>query len=171
VLTHETNQGYGGAVRSGLAAAKGDLVFFTDSDNQFDIRELKHFVALIEDFDMVIGFRVHRQDPLVRRMVAWFYNRLVGFLFRLRARDVNCAFKLMRREVIDRISLECDDSFISAELVARARKSNFRIAQRGVRHYPRLSGATTVRPSFVPQTLRTIWRMWWRIHLPSRRAG
>jgi glycosyltransferase involved in cell wall biosynthesis len=168
VLTHWTNQGYGGALRSGLTAATGSLVFFTDSDNQFDVRELKDFVALIDRVDMVTGFRVSRQDPLARRIVAWCYNRLVGLLFRLRVRDVNCAFKLMRREVIDQMALECDDSFISAELVARARKGNFRIAQRGVRHYPRPAGATTVRASFVPRTLRTIWRMWWRIHLPSR---
>jgi glycosyltransferase involved in cell wall biosynthesis len=168
VLTHRTNQGYGGALRSGLAAATGSLVFFTDSDNQFDVRELKDFVALIDRVDMVTGFRISRQDPLVRRSVAWCYNRLVGLLFRLHVRDVNCAFKLMRRELIDQVALECDDSFISAELIARARKGNFRIAQRGVRHYSRPAGATTVRASFVPRTLRTIWRMWWRIHFPSR---
>jgi glycosyltransferase involved in cell wall biosynthesis len=169
VLAHPRNLGYGSALRTGFAAARGDLVFFTDSDNQFDISELTYFLPLMSEHDLAIGFRVYRYDTVLRSILSWIYNRLVGVLFRLRVRDVDCAFKLMRREVVEQVTLECDNFFISAELIARARKWNFRIVQKGVRHYPRTAGETTVRPSDIPSTLREIARMWRRIYLPSQR--
>jgi glycosyltransferase involved in cell wall biosynthesis len=168
VLTHARNLGYGAALRTGFDNATRDLVFYTDSDNQYDPDELRYFVPMMAEHDLAIGFRVYRYDRVVRSIVSWFYNRLVGLMFRLRVRDVDCAFKLMRREVLDQIGLECDNFFIDTELVARARKWNFRIAQKGVRHYPRAAGETTVRPSDVPQTLREVGRMWQRIYFPTR---
>jgi glycosyltransferase involved in cell wall biosynthesis len=169
LLVHARNLGYGAALRSGFEKAAHDLVFYTDADNQFDPAELKYFMPLMAEYDMVIGFRVYRYDRVLRSIVSWFYNRLVGVLFRLRVRDVDCSFKVMRREVIQQVALECDNFFVDTELVARARKWNFRIAQKGVRHYPRVAGATTVRPSDVPYTLREVARMWQRIYFPGRR--
>jgi glycosyltransferase involved in cell wall biosynthesis len=166
VLTHRRNCGYGAALRAGFSTARYEFVFFTDADRQFDISELRYFLPLMADFDMAIGFRVYRYDRVLRSIVSWFYNRLVGVLFRLRVRDVDCAFKLMRREVIDQVELECNNFFISTELVARARKWNFRIVQKGVRHYPRIAGETTVHASDVPRTLRELFRMWRRIYFP-----
>jgi hypothetical protein len=90
-------------------------------------------------------------------------------LFRLRVRDVDCAFKLMRREVVQQVSIECDNFFVNTELLAKARKWNFRIAEKGVRHYPRMAGETTVRPSDIPRTLATVLSMWRRIYFPSRK--
>jgi glycosyltransferase involved in cell wall biosynthesis len=168
VLRHARNLGYGAALRTGFDNATRELVFFTDSDNQYDPDELRYFVPMMTETDLAIGFRVYRYDRVIRSVVSWFYNRLVGLMFRLRVRDVDCAFKLMRREVLDQIGLECDNFFIDTELVARARKWNFRIAQKGVRHYPRAAGETTVRPSDVPQTLREVGRMWQRIYFPTR---
>lgn len=168
LLSHAANQGYGAALRTGFSHARYDLVFYTDSDNQFDVGELKYFLPLMEEFDLAIGFRVYRYDRVLRSAASWFYNRLVGVLFRLRVRDVDCAFKLMRREVVVQTGLECDNFFIDTELLARARKWNFRIVQKGVRHYPRTAGQTTVRPSDVPRTLREVIRMWQRIYFPTR---
>jgi glycosyltransferase involved in cell wall biosynthesis len=168
VLSHARNVGYGAAIRTGFDNARGDLVFFTDSDNQYDPDELRYFVPMMAEHDLAIGFRVYRYDRVVRSILSWFYNRLVGIMFRLRVRDVDCAFKLMRREVVEQIALECDNFFIDTEIVARARKWNFRIAQKGVRHYPRTAGETTVRPSDVPRTLREVARMWQRIYFPTR---
>ena len=85
----------------------------------------------------------------------------------MRVRDVDCSFKLFRREVIDKITIECTDFFVDTELVAKARKWNFRIVEKGVRHYARVAGETSVRASDVPRTLRTIVQMWQRIHRPS----
>ncbi|UGS37862.1 glycosyltransferase family 2 protein [Capillimicrobium parvum] len=168
VLRHEVNQGYGAAIRSGFRHARGALVFYTDADNQFDLAELEWFLPMMADHDMVIGFRVYRYDTVLRSIVSWCYNRLVGVLFRVHVRDVDCAYKLLRREVLEKITIESDDFFVDTELVAKARRWNFRVAEKGVRHYPRTAGETTVQASDVPRTLRTIATMWRRIHVPSR---
>jgi dolichol-phosphate mannosyltransferase len=169
LITHKPNLGYGAALRSGFKHARYDFVFFTDSDNQFDITELEYFLPLMSDYEMVTGFRVYRYDTVVRSMLSWIYNRLVGVMFRLRVRDVDCAFKLMRREVVQQVTIECDNFFVNTELLAKARKWNFRIAEKGVRHYPRTAGETSVRPSDIPRTLATIFKMWRRVYFPTRK--
>ena len=168
LVTHEVNRGYGAALRTGFKTARYELVFYTDSDNQFDLSELEYFLPLASDHDMVIGFRVYRYDTVVRSMLSWGYNRLVRVLFRVRVRDVDCAYKLFRREVLEKIDIECENFFVDTELVAKARKWNFRIAEKGVRHYPRMAGETTVQASDIPRTLRAVARMWQRIYLPTR---
>jgi dolichol-phosphate mannosyltransferase len=168
LLNHVQNRGYGAALRTGFAAARYDLVFFTDSDNQFDISELEHFLPLMRQYDIVTGFRVYRYDPVLRSVLSWIYNRMVGVLFRVHVRDVDCAFKLFRKEAIEKIAPRCNNFFASTEILARGRKWNFRIAEKGVRHYPRMAGETTVRASDIPRTLREISRMWRRIYFPNR---
>jgi glycosyltransferase involved in cell wall biosynthesis len=168
LLDHDGNRGYGVAIRTGFQFSRGDLVFYTDSDRQFDIAELPYFLPLTRENDLVIGFRVYRYDTAIRSMVSWVYNRIVGVLFRVRVRDVDCAFKLLRREVVDKLFLQSEDFFIDTEIVARARKWNFSIAQKGVRHYPRVAGETTVQFGDVPRTLRTIAHMWRRIYMPTK---
>jgi hypothetical protein len=121
---------------------------------------------MMADHDVVVGFRVYRYDSILRGITSFVYNRLVRVLFRVKVHDVDCAFKLFRREVLDKITIECTDFFVDTELVAKARKWNFRIAEKGVRHYPRAAGETTVHPSDIPRTLRTIAQMWRRINLP-----
>ena len=168
VIRHPVNRGYGAAIKTGFAAANGRFVFYTDSDNQFDILELREILPLIEGADLVAGFRVYRFDPLPRLLVSWMYNRLVRVLFRVPVRDVDCSFKLMLRERLDRLVLMSDDFFIDTEIVARARKWNWRIKEVGVRHYPRRKGKTTVKAGDIPRTLRVIGRMWRAIHYPNR---
>jgi glycosyltransferase involved in cell wall biosynthesis len=166
---HPDNRGYGAALRTGFAMARHDLVFYTDSDNQFDISDLKHFLPLIGEYDLIVGFRVYRYDALVRSLLSWIYNRIVRVLFRVRVRDVDCSFKLFRREVLEKIVVETDDFFVDAELVAKARRWNFRLLEKGVRHYPRQAGETTVHASHILRTLRRIAGMWVRIYLPQAR--
>lgn len=168
LLSHDRNRGYGAAIRTGLQHAERDLIFYTDADRQFDVAELAYFLPMMADHDLVIGFRVYRYDAAFRSIISWGYNRLVALLFRVRVRDVDCAFKVMRAEVRDKLQLETDDFFIDTELVARARKWNFRIGEKGVRHYPRVAGETTVAPGDIPRTLRTVARMWRRIYMPTR---
>jgi glycosyltransferase involved in cell wall biosynthesis len=167
LLRHEVNRGYGVALRSGLQATRNDLLFYTDADRQFDIDELRYMLPLMREADMVLGFRVYRYDTILRSILSWIYNRLINVLFRVHVRDVDCSFKLFSREVWDRIVIESDDFFVDAEIVARARRLGFRIVQKGVRHYPRAAGETTVRPSHIPNTLREIGRNWRRIHFPT----
>lgn len=167
LLVHQRNLGYGAAIRTGLQHATKGLLFYTDADRQFDVAELTYFLPIAQDHDLVIGFRVYRYDSVLRSVISWAYNRIVAVLFRVRVRDVDCAFKLMRAEVRDKLPLQTDGFFIDTEIVASARKWNFRIAQKGVRHYPRVAGETTVQPSDVLRTLKTIARMWRRIYMPT----
>jgi glycosyltransferase involved in cell wall biosynthesis len=163
VVRHDQNRGYGAALRSGFAASRGELVFYTDSDNQFDVGELAQFLPMMDGHDAVLGYRLDRKDPWLRRATSAVFNGLSSAVFGLRLRDVNCSFKLFRGEALRALPIQSDDFFVDTELVARFRKAGWRLAQRGVRHYPRAAGRSTVRPSDVPRTLLDIGRMWWRL--------
>jgi glycosyltransferase involved in cell wall biosynthesis len=140
---HEVNQGYGGAVISGYGNARFDLIFFTDGDQQFDLRELPLLIEKIDKSDLVLGFRKSRRDPLTRRLYGFMWGALVRTLFGFKARDVNCAFKLVKRTVMDRVKLSSRGAVISTELLAKAHKEGFRFVEVGVTHYPRTAGRQT----------------------------
>jgi len=167
LISFPENRGYGVALRAGFHAARGDLIFYTDSDRQFDLSELRFFLPVMDRTDVAIGFRVYRYDPVLRCLLSWVYNRLVSAVFRARVRDVDCSFKLFRREVLEAIDLETTDFFIDTEMVAKARKWNFRILQKGVKHFPRRAGESSIRASHIVSTLRTVARMWLRIYVPA----
>lgn len=143
VVHHEVNKGYGAALRTGFAAAGKELVFYTDGDGQFDIGELPRLLEKIGDCDIVSAYRINRQDSLLRKMNAFAWTTLVGLLFGLRIRDIDCAFKLYRREIFDRITLKSTGALIDTEILARAKRKGYRITQIGVRHYPRTAGEQT----------------------------
>jgi glycosyltransferase involved in cell wall biosynthesis len=160
VIRHEHNRGYGAALRSGFAAADGDLVFYTDSDNQFDLSELEGTLPLMREWDAVLGYRIARKDARRRLMTSWVFNRLSCTVFGLSVRDLNCSFKLLRREVLRALPLASDDFFIDTELVVRLHRGGFRYVERGVTHLPRVAGRSTVRLSDIPRTLAAVLRMW-----------
>ena len=167
LLAHDRNRGYGAAIRTGLRHAREDLIFYTDSDRQFDIAELRGFLPLARDHELVIGFRRNRHDPPMRSVFSGVFNAIVRVLFAVKVRDVNCAFKLMRRSALEELELQSDDFFIDTEILAAARRANFRIAQLPVGHYPRQAGESTIQAGNVPQTLRSIFRMWRGMHAPA----
>ncbi len=138
---HVTNRGYGAALRAGLREARGDLVFFSDADLQFDLREIADLLAHADDeIDIVAGYRAPRRDPWLRRVIARVWGRLVRVLFDLPIRDIDCAFKVFRREVLDAIPIESVGAFVNTEILVRARRAGFRIRQVPVSHQPRQSG-------------------------------
>jgi len=159
VVRHEKNRGYGAALRSGFAAAEGDLVFYTDSDNQFDLSELASVIPLMSEWDAVLGYRIDRKDARRRLLTSWVFNRLSCAVFDLDVRDINCSFKLFRRDVLRALPLQSDDFFIDTEIVVRLHRAGFRCVERGVTHLPRLAGRSTVRLSDIPRTLRAVARM------------
>lgn len=169
LLTHPGNRGYGAALRTGFDRSRYELVFYTDADNQFDVAELAGLMDVLAGHDVVVGYRIDRHDRRLRRLTSWGYNRIVRVLFRVRVRDVDCAFKLFRREILDGMTVETTDFFVDTELLAKARKGGASVVEKGVRHYPRVSGATTVRTSDIPRTLSTVFRMWQRIYLARPR--
>ncbi len=140
VVNHEVNRGYGAAVKSGFVSAKYEWVFFTDGDGQFDVNEIKKLTGLTGDYDVIAGYRINRQDPFHRKLNAKMWSTLVNILFRLGIRDVDCAFKLLKKEILDKNTLEADGAMISTELLAKAKKRGYRIGEVGVRHYPRKAG-------------------------------
>jgi glycosyltransferase involved in cell wall biosynthesis len=167
VVTHETNLGYGIALRSGFDAARGRLVFYTDADNQFDLRELSGFLPLMEETDAIFGYRVGRQDGAFRLFVSNGYNALASFAFGMSVKDLNCSFKLFRREALTSLHLEEDHFFIDTEIVVQIHRAGFRYIQKGVRHYPRTAGKSTVRPTDVPRTFLALLRLWVKLRLLS----
>ncbi|MFQ5822868.1 MAG: glycosyltransferase family 2 protein [bacterium] len=160
VIHHDSNQGYGAALRTGFTSAQFKLVFFTDSDNQFDVSELRYLLPFMDTYDVVTGFRVYRYDPLMRLFLSWGYNLLVKWIFRVKTRDIDCAFKLFRREIFDHFTIESNDFFVDTEILVKARRLGYTINQVGVRHYPRMAGHTTVRPSDIPRTLKRMFNIW-----------
>jgi glycosyltransferase involved in cell wall biosynthesis len=140
---HEANQGYGGAVISGYGNARYDFIFFTDGDQQFDLRELPLLIEKVDEGDLILGFRKNRRDPLTRKMYGFMWGTLVRMLFGFKARDVNCAFKLVKRSVMDKVKLSSMGAVISTELLAKAHKEGFRFVEVGVTHYPRTAGRQT----------------------------
>jgi glycosyltransferase involved in cell wall biosynthesis len=146
LVQHEVNQGYGAAVFSGLVSAKKELVFFTDSDRQFDLKELEKFLALIDQADLVVGYRAPRRDPFMRKLNGWGWSGLVTVLFGYTARDIDCAFKLMHRAVIERLKDEVQSrgATFSAEFLVRAKRAGFRIREVPIHgHRPRVAGSQT----------------------------
>jgi glycosyltransferase involved in cell wall biosynthesis len=143
VVHHPTNLGYGAALQSGFKAATKELVFYTDGDGQFDINELPPLLPLIKQYDIVSCYRLNRQDNLIRKLNGWAWTKLVCFLFNMKARDIDCAFKLYKREIFDNIRMSSRGALISAEILARAVRKGYTIAQRPVHHYPRTAGVQT----------------------------
>jgi glycosyltransferase involved in cell wall biosynthesis len=143
VVHHPVNLGYGSALQSGFKAASKELVFYTDGDGQFDISEMSPLIPLMKQYDIVSCYRINRQDPLLRKINAWCWTKLVCFLFGMKIRDVDCAFKLYKRDIFAHIQMLSTGALIDTEILARAIKKGYRITQRGVLHYPRTAGRQT----------------------------
>jgi glycosyltransferase involved in cell wall biosynthesis len=159
-VSHQVNRGYGAALWTGFTSATKDLVFMTDGDKQFDSRELAGFLPHIEGADLVIGYRAPRRDPFLRLVNAWGWNLLVQSLFGYVARDVDCAFKLFRRSILDTVRVESTGATFSAEFLIRARRSGFRIVEQRATHYPRPAGkATGAKPSVILRAFRELIRL------------
>jgi glycosyltransferase involved in cell wall biosynthesis len=143
LINHEINKGYGAALKSGFYNAKYEWIFFTDGDGQFDVSEIKKLIDLSKDCDIATGYRIKRQDPIHRKINAFAWGTLVKLLFGFKVKDVDCAFKLVKKEIIDKVQLEADGAMISTELLAKANKLGYRIKEVGVNHYPRKAGKQT----------------------------
>ena len=147
LVSHPTNRKLGGSMKSGFAAATGDIVLYTDADLPFDMHEVHRAVRLMRYYeaDIVSAWRFDRTgEGYVRTVYSAFYNLLVRVLFGLRLRDVNFAFKLCRRRIFDDVVLRSEGSFIDAELMARAVRHGYRVIQFGVDYVPRTRGVSTL---------------------------
>ena len=179
VVHHPTNLGYGAALRSGLGAARYELVAFTDGDRQFRVADLGRLTERLaggDQPDVVVGFRIKRADPLVRTIYARLYRLANRIFFGLKITDVDCACKLFRRDALESLRVESGGAFFSAELLIKLRAAGRSVVEVGVPHYPRTAGSPTgAKPSVVFRAVKDFWllrlRMWANRSLALRRGA
>ena len=167
VVTHAKNRGYGGALRSGFSAATKDFVFYTDGDGQYDVGELPKLLdRMLPTTGLVNGFKLERQDPPHRIWVGNVYNFCARLLFRIRIRDIDCDYRLIRRSLLEKIRLGCTSGTICVELVRKLELSGCGIAEVGVHHYPRLHGRSQFfRVRALAITFAQLLNLWVRLVL------
>ena len=147
VVHHPTNRSLGGSIRTGLGRATGDLVLYTDADLPFDLLELDRACRILRVYeaDVLSAYRHDRTGEGPRRAAySWAYNWLVQALFGTRLRDVNFAFKLIRRRVLDALEITSEGSFVDVEILVRAQRMGFSVVQIGVDYFPRTRGVSTL---------------------------
>jgi glycosyltransferase involved in cell wall biosynthesis len=139
VVHHPVNRKLGGSLKTGFASVTGDLVLYTDADLPFDMDELIKACRVMRHYeaDIVSAYRLDRTgEGYVRVVYSFIYNAIVRYVFGVKMRDVNFAFKLCRRSIFDHVTLDSEGSFIDAELVISARRYGYKVVQFGVDYFP-----------------------------------
>lgn len=165
IMRYEQPLGYGGALRVGFASASKELIFYTDGDAQYDVRELRVLAPrMVDGVDLVMGNKITRHDPLHRIIIGRLYHHLVRLLFSLRIHDTDCDFRLMRRSIFDRVTLTQDSGVICLELMRRVQDAGFSTVEVPVHHYHRAYGVSQFF------NFRRLWAvgvgilvLWWRL--------
>ena len=165
VVTHPRNRGYGGALRSGFEAATREFVFYTDGDGQYDVGELPLLLErLTPETGLVNGYKLERRDPAHRIWIGWIYNYFARILFRIRIRDIDCDYRLIRGSLLGQIQLTSTSGTVCVELVRKLELSGCRIAEVGVHHYERKHGRSQFfRVRSLATTLFQLLRLWVRL--------
>ena len=166
VVHHHPNQGYGAALKSGFYNSKQEWIVFTDSDGQFDFSEVTRLIEKSGEADIVAGYRINRQDPLMRKIFGFGWTFLSRLLLDVGVRDVDCAFKLVKKKVIDTIPplQSTRGGMISPELLGRAKKAGFKIVEVGVHHYPRKEGKQTgANLKVIFKSFVDLGKLWWQV--------
>ena len=178
LISKDVNTGYAGSVRNGFLNSTKELIFYTDGDHQFDIKELDKLLPLIPQYDIVTGYKIKRNDPLMRVWMSWLYNTTMRLLFGLKVKDVNCAFKLYKREVIEKVDFlpSLTQGVINAEVYLSALKNGYKIGEVPVNHYARVKGGVDaeigprgkilafVKPVIIWRFLKDTFNLWRKAH-------
>lgn len=164
VVTHSKNRGYGGALRSGFATSRKEFVFYTDGDGQYDVGELPRLLELVgPETGLVNGYKLDRHDPTHRIWIGNVYNFCARLLFRIRIRDIDCDYRLIRRELLEKIHLTSTSGTICVELVRKLELSGCHVAEVGVHHYAREHGTSQFfRVRSLAITFYQLLRLWVR---------
>ena len=170
VIHHEHNLGYGAALISGFTNAKKDLIFYTDGDGQYDVREMHNLLAQLKPaVDLVNGYKVRRADPWYRVWIGEVYRQAMRLVFRLQIRDVDCDFRLFRRYVFETISLESRSGVICVEMAKKFERAGFRMVEVPVSHYPRMHGRSEFfRVRHLAYTFKGLLKVWWNLTILHR---
>lgn len=143
VIHHPKNLGYGVTLRDGFQAAKYDYVMYTDGDNQYDVREFLPYLSLLEEADVLSGYVTEKAASFRRKVQSEVYNWLIRILFFVWCRDIDCAMKIYKRNVLNNIEVKSPSCFIDAEMIIKAKKAGFKVAQFPVTHFPRTEGVAS----------------------------
>lgn len=172
-IHHEKNRGYGAALKTGIKNATKDLIFYTDGDGQYDPREMALFLPLMTaDIDVINGFKMVRNDPWYRILIGNIYNILVRIMFGLRMKDVDCDFRLFRREIFDDLELESDSGVICVEMMKKIQDAGYRMREVSVHHYNREHGVSQFFN--FPRIWATgmgLLKQWWTLVLKKHLFG
>ena len=173
VVTHETNRGYGAALRSGFAHATKDLVFYTDGDGQYDVSELPILLMLLtDDTHFVNGMKMTRQDPPHRVFIGNLHRFVTRWSFWLPITDVDCDFRLIRRSILDKLTLRSNSGSICVELVKQAQRAGAQFREVSVHHYARRSGVSEFfTPRRILDTYVDLAIMWVELMVANRPRG
>lgn len=170
LISHPENLGYGGSIRSGIRHSTKELIFYTDSDAQYDPRELLSlYQAFDESVDVVNGYKIKRSDPFYRIIIGKIYSFFVRLLFNIPIRDVDCDFRLMRRSIFNRFELKSNTGVICAELIHKMSCAGVRFKEIPVNHYWRTSGKSQFFN--FPRVLKSIWgliKLWWECYFKKK---
>ncbi len=169
-IFHKKNQGYGGALKDGFKNARYDLIFYTDGDGQYDVTELPLLYSLMtKDVNFVNGIKMERQDFAYRVIVGNFYALCMRWFFLLPIFDVDCDFRLIRRSVIEKLSLSSNSGSICVELVKKAQRAGAKFRQVSVHHYPRIYGQSQFfRLDRLMATFSELSKLWWKLMIIGR---
>ena len=171
VVQHPTNLGYGAALKSGFNVATKELVFYTDGDGQFNINEMPPLLPLMKQYDIVSCYRLNRQDNIVRKINGWAWTKLSCLLFGMKIHDIDCAFKLYKREIFDNIKLLSTGALIDTEILVRAIRKGYCVTQKGVHHYPRIAGVQTgANLRVILRAFKELFKLYRQIRKESRQV-
>ena len=142
IIQPKEQKGVGTAYVIGFKKAKYNTIFYCDSDNQFDFEEITKFFSYYDEFDIIAGYRIKRQDPFGRIISSKIYNFMLRQIFNIKERDLDCAFRLVKKKLIDAIEIKSHTGLMTAEMIIAAKRAGFKVKQIGVTHYPRIAGQT-----------------------------
>lgn len=166
------NKGYGAALKLGIESSRHDYIFYTDADNQYDMGEISKLLPHLKNYDIVSGYRIKRVDSIMRSFLALAYNILLRMMFRTGVKDVDSAFKIYKRKIFERITLNYSTGIVDAEIIIKARRSGFKIKEIGVHNYKRPAGKAMyemwvggmIKPKVVWELIKDIIRLWIELH-------
>jgi glycosyltransferase involved in cell wall biosynthesis len=160
---------YGGALRAGFAACRYELIFYTDGDGQYDVRELRSLYDALKQeeadgrtVDVVMGNKITRRDPVHRRFISWAYHNLMSVVFQFKVHDVDCDFRLIKRHVFDKVVLTQNSGTIALELMTKVQYAGFRTVEVPVNHFHRAYGVSQFfRVGRLVQVGISLVKLWW----------
>lgn len=172
IVPHNGNQGYGAALITGFSNCTKDLIFYTDGDAQYDVREMKALLGqLNDDIDWVNGYKISRADPLHRKIIGRIYHWLVRITFGIRLRDVDCDFRLIRRYVFDKVHLKSQSGVICVEMIKKFQMAGFRVAEVPVHHFFRAYGKSQFfNFPRVSKVAVNLVQLWWQLVVKKNRG-